>query len=154
MTDVNLALVNLGVEVEDGFGEIEGRTTKQITNISLCPPVSALVFFILYSLRLPKAPVGLAPRTLGGAAPATGLADVLPKNFLLMLTVLNFFGAELKIELDEPAAGEFTLTKEDVGISDWAVGTFVGVADVSGVSVVADTRGLVVSAAFVACSPF
>jgi len=43
----------------------------------------------------------------------------LPKNFLLILTVLNFLGAELKMEEDEPAAGELTRTKEDAGISDW-----------------------------------
>jgi len=34
-----------------------------------------------------------------------------------MLTVLNFFGADPKIELEEPAAGELTRTKDDVGMS-------------------------------------
>lgn len=43
----------------------------------------------------------------------------MPRNFLLILTVLNFLGAELKIEVDDPAAGELTLTNEDMGISDW-----------------------------------
>jgi hypothetical protein len=66
------------------------------------------------------------------------LVPVLPKNFLLILTVLNFLGADPSIEVlpeEVPAAGELIRTKDEVGISTGLDEVAVGVAEMFEVSV-------------------